>query len=234
MTTSVKLIATTQPENLEQFRTELGLDESEKLISYCARVSNPSNQSNFNTAEKLLGYCLKNKHWSIFEMVNLVFEVETTRDIGRQMLRHGFKYQEFSQRYADPTTSLGFVTREPRKQDPKNRQNSIMFNMYDSDDNLLRAEWMKDLNEVIDLAQRVYKKAIDAGIAKEQARVVLPEGLTVSRMYVNGYLRNWITYCAVRMKKGTQEEHREIAFQVWEILQRKYSFLSQADAKDLV
>ena len=186
----------------------LGVDE---FISYVARVSNPSNQNNKETSQKLLKYLIKNKHWSPFEMVHIVMEINTTRDIARQILRHrSFSFQEFSQRYADPTKDLGFVTREARLQDTKNRQNSI-----EVDDDALDSLWNNAQKEVLRKANLAYEWAIKNGIAKEQARAVLPEGLTVSRLYMAGSLRSWIHYCELRMGNGTQKEHREIARDAW-------------------
>ena len=177
------------------------------LIAFCARVSNPSNQYNMETAEKLIAYLIKWKHWSPFEMVNATLEIETPRDIARQILRHrSFTFQEFSQRYADPTKDLSFTFREPRLQDMKNRQNSI-----ETDDTVLRNAWVEVQGEVMSAAERAYKWAIDNGIAKEVARAVLPEGLTMSRMYVNGTLRSWIHYIETRTHISTQKEHREVA-----------------------
>ena len=179
----------------------------QELIAYCARVSNPSNQNNEATSEKLLSYLAKHKHWSPFEMVSACLEIETTRDIARQILRHrSFSFQEFSQRYADPTEDLGFVTREARLQDTKNRQNSIVV-----DDEQLQYEWEQKQKGVIAIAKRTYEWAIDNGIAKEQARAVLPEGLTESRMYMNGTLRSWIHFIELRSGNGTQKECQEVA-----------------------
>mgnify|MGYP000489345548 FL=1 len=179
----------------------------EHLIAYCARVSNPDNQNNSATSEKLIKYLVKNKHWSPLEMVNACLEIETTRDIGRQILRHrSFSFQEFSQRYADPTKDLDFVTREARLQDTKNRQNSI-----ETEDDILQNQWEMRQKSLIELSQETYNWAIEKGIAKEQARAVLPEGLTVSRMYMNGTLRSWVHYIELRSDNGTQKEHMEIA-----------------------
>jgi thymidylate synthase (FAD) len=176
-------------------------------IAYVARVSNPSNQNNNETAEKLVSYLIKHKHWSPLEMVDATLEIETTRDIARQILRHrSFVFQEFSQRYADPTKDLGFVTREARLQDTKNRQNSI-----DSDDVWLGENWYCIQYELLEKAKEAYNWAIENGIAKEQARAVLPEGLTVSRMYMKGSIRSWIHYIIIRSGIETQKEHREIA-----------------------
>jgi len=182
-------------------------EDVQELIAYCARVSNPSNQNNTETSTKLLHYLAKHKHWSPFEMVSACLEIETTRDIARQILRHrSFSFQEFSQRYADPTQDLEFVTRETRLQDPKNRQNSVVSN-----DELLHAQWEEYQNKVIDAAKTAYSWAVTRGIAKEQARAVLPEGLTMSRMYMNGTLRSWMHYIELRSANGTQKEHMDIA-----------------------
>lgn len=199
-----------------------GVNTADELIAYTARVSNPSNQVNNETSEKLLRYCVRNSHWSVFEMVNVVIEVETTRDIARQILRHrSFSFQEFSQRYADPTHDLGFITREARLQDTKNRQNSV-----DTDDDNLKLDWYNRQLFLIDIVKQQYKWAIDNGIAKEQARAVLPEGLTISRMYMNGTLRSWIHYCDLRMGNGTQKEHREVALSAWNNLSAYFKFLT--------
>ena len=176
-------------------------------MAFCARVSNPSNQLNTETSEKLIKYLIKNAHWSPLEMVSACLEIETTRDIARQILRHrSFSFQEFSQRYANPVKDLEFVTREARLQDPKNRQNSI-----ETTDTEIINRWNQKQNEVIDLAINAYNWAIESGIAKEQARSVLPEGNTVSRLYMNGTLRSWIHYIQLRAANGTQKEHMEIA-----------------------
>jgi len=185
----------------------------QKLITFCARVSNPDNQDNSETAEKLLSYLIKHQHWSPFEMVNVCLEIETTRDIARQILRHrSFSFQEFSQRYADPIKELSFVTREARLQDLTNRQNSV-----EVDDDLLEIEWEWAQKRVLWAVEKEYAWAIKKGIAKEQARAILPEGLTMSRMYMNGTLRSWIHYIQLRTDKSTQKEHRKIAL---ECLQR--------------
>lgn len=179
----------------------------QELIAYCARVSNPTNQQNNQVSDKLLSYLIKHKHWSPFEMVSVCLEIETTRDIARQLLRHrSFSFQEYSQRYADPTQDLDFVLRDARLQDPKNRQNSIETN-----DEWLKLQWEKAQQRVLVTAKESYRWAIDNGIAKEQARAVLPEGLTVSRLLVNGTLRSWIHYIELRSGNGTQLEHIEIA-----------------------
>lgn len=187
-----------------------------QMVAYCARVSNPSNQNNPQSAEKLVNYLIKNQHWSPLEMVSVCLEIETTRDIARQILRHrSFSFQEFSQRYADPTNDLSFVTREARLQDKKNRQNSI--ELTESDDSI-NYVWEAYQEVIIERCRQAYKWAIEAGIAKEQARAVLPEGLTMSRMYVNGTLRSWIHYCQLRMENGTQKEHIEIAKAVADVI----------------
>jgi len=200
----------------------VGINTAEDFISYTARVSNPSNQMNTETSEKLLKYCIRNKHWSIFEMINVVMQIDTTRDIARQILRHrSFSFQEFSQRYADPTQDLGFVTREARLQDTKNRQNSVEI-----DDPKLIMEWEARQQYLISIVKEQYQWAIENGIAKEQARAVLPEGLTVSRMYMNGTLRSWIHFCELRMGNGTQKEHREVATSAWNEITKYFKFLT--------
>jgi thymidylate synthase (FAD) len=191
-----------------------GLNDVQELIAFCARVSNPSNQFNMETSEKLIKYLIKHQHWSPLEMVSACLEIETTRDIARQILRHrSFSFQEFSQRYADPTKDLSFVLREARLQDEKNRQNSI-----ETDNLALQAFWQNQQKRVIDAAKEAYAWAIENGIAKEQARAVLPEGLTVSRMYMNGTLRSWIHYMELRAGIETQKEHREIALECAKII----------------
>lgn len=200
-----------------------GVGSADQFIAYAARVSNPSNQMNTETSEKLLRYCIKNKHFSIFEMVNVVMEIDTTRDIARQILRHrSFSFQEFSQRYADPTKDLGFVNREARLQDTKNRQNSI-----ETDNGGLKEYWDRIQENVIVTSRNAYEWAIENGIAKEQARAVLPEGLTRSRMYMNGTLRSWIHYCELRMENGTQKEHRKVAESAWNELTFLFKFLTE-------
>ena len=198
---------------------EMTVDE---FVAYVARVSNPSNQTNSLTATKLLKYLAKNKHWSPFEMVNVVMEINTTRDIARQILRHrSFFFQEFSQRYADPTSDLGFTTREARLQDTKNRQNSIEIGIDGWVDDRGRDKidtWNIMQELALNASKDAYKWAIENGIAKEQARAVLPEGLTNSRLYMNGTLRSWVHYCQLRMSNGTQKEHREIATDVWYLI----------------
>jgi thymidylate synthase (FAD) len=192
----------------------MGIDDAQELIAYCARVSNPANQFNTETAEKLIRYLVKHQHWSPLEMVSACIEITTTRDIARQILRHrSFSFQEFSQRYADPTAELdeAFVLREARFQDTKNRQNSVGFDMSDEEQKLLAYEWERAQKRVLYAVKKEYSWAIANGIAKEQARAVLPEGLTVSRMYMNGTLRSWVHYIELRSANGTQKEHMEIA-----------------------
>jgi thymidylate synthase (FAD) len=190
-----------------EFEAE-GLDNLQELIAYCAKVSNPSNQINKETSERLIKYLIKHQHWSPLEMVNATLEIETTRDIAHQIVRHrSFSFQEFSQRYADPTTMEDWYTmREARLQDTENRQNSI-----DTDDMELTIEWFKKQSEVQQASERAYQWAIDNGIAKEQARVVLPEGMTKTRLYMNGTIRSWVHYIELRGANGTQKEHMEIA-----------------------
>ena len=185
------------------------LNNCQDLIAFCARVSNPSNQMNTETSDKLINYLVTHKHWSPLEMASACLEITTTRDIARQILRHrSFSFQEFSQRYADPTKDLDFVTREARLQDTKNRQNSI-----EVDDRVLQDEWEEKQKMIIEMSKMAYTWAVDRGIAKEQARAVLPEGLTISKMYMNGTLRSWVHYIELRTEAGTQKEHREIAKQ---------------------
>ena len=189
------------------------------LIAYCARVSNPENQANTTTNEKLVKYLMKHKHWSPLEMVSACIEIETTRDIARQILRHrSFSFQEFSQRYADPTKDLSFEIREARLQDPKNRQNSIALDPEMDGHAVLQGTWKNRQQRVIDEALMAYKWAIDNGIAKEQARAVLPEGNTMSRMYVNGTLRSWVHYIELRGANGTQQEHMDIAHAIAKVI----------------
>jgi len=189
----------------------LGIDDAQELIAYCARVSNPSNQLNTETSEKLIRYLVKHQHWSPLEMVNACLEITTTRDIARQILRHrSFSFQEFSQRYADPTKDLSFVVREARLQDPKNRQNSVDLEPTIGNA-MLQDQWRDKQLELIALAKETYEWAVSKGIAKEQARAVLPEGNTVSRLYMNGTLRSWIHFISLRSGNGTQKEHQEIA-----------------------
>jgi thymidylate synthase (FAD) len=204
----VKLISYSQPDDAIM---NVGLTNAQELIAYCARVSNPANQLNTATSEKLIRYLVKHKHWSPLEMVSLCLEIETTRDIARQILRHrSFSFQEFSQRYADPTQHLEFTTREARLQDEKNRQNSVSLTEDESTLALIK-EWEAKQQALIQLAKETYQWAIQKGIAKEQARSVLPEGLTMSRLYMNGTLRSWVHYLELRAGHGTQKEHMDIA-----------------------
>jgi thymidylate synthase (FAD) len=207
----VKLVSYSQP--TDEFKT-MGIDDAQELIAYCARVSNPANQLNTETSDKLIRYLVKHQHWSPLEMVSACMEIVTTRDIARQILRHrSFSFQEFSQRYADPTAELdeAFVLREARFQDTKNRQNSLELDMDDEAQKQLAIEWERAQKRVLFSVKQEYSWAIKNGIAKEQARAVLPEGLTISRMYMNGTLRSWIHYMELRAANGTQKEHREIA-----------------------
>ena len=201
---NVRLLSHSQP--TEEFINQ-GIDDAQELVAYCARVSNPSNQLNTDTSEKLIKYLVKHQHWSPLEMVSACIEITTTRDIARQILRHrSFSFQEFSQRYADPTKDLDFVLRTARLQDTKNRQNSIETNDED-----LALWWDEAQQEVIALVRKHYARAIERGIAKEQARAILPEGNTVSRLYMNGTLRSWIHFIELRSANGTQKEHQEVA-----------------------
>ena len=200
----VRLISSSKP---SRGMYDEGLMDAQELIAFCARVSNPANQYNMDTAEKLIRYLVKHKHWSPLEMVSACLEIETTRDIARQILRHrSFSFQEFSQRYADPTKDLDFVIREARLQDTKNRQNSVL-----TEDRELQERWAAMQQRVIDEVKYAYKWAIENGIAKEQARAVLPEGNTVSRLYMNGTLRSWVHFIELRSGNGTQREHMEVA-----------------------
>jgi thymidylate synthase (FAD) len=202
----VRLISYTQP--VDEIKNQ-GINDALELVAFCARVSNPSNQYNSESAEKLVRYLVKHKHWSPLEMVDATLEIETTRDITHQIIRHrSFSFQEFSQRYADPTKDMQFVTREARLQDNKNRQNSI-----ETDNTDLKNWWLKAQLEVWGTADLVYREAINAGIAKEQARAVLPEGLTTSRIYMKGSIRSWLHYIEVRTDPSTQKEHREVALE---------------------
>ncbi|NDB81627.1 MAG: FAD-dependent thymidylate synthase [Alphaproteobacteria bacterium] len=202
---------------------ESDLYNIQDLVAYCARVSNPGNQSNTETSDRLLRYLIKNKHWSPFEMVSACLEITTTRDIARQILRHrSFSFQEFSQRYADPIKELSFVLREARLQDPKNRQNSTELD-YTKQDHRELARWFEDKqHELLKLVKEIYTTAIASGIAKEQARAIFPEGLTMSRMYVNGTLRSWIHYIELRSANGTQLEHMEIAKMCAEVISKVF------------
>ena len=200
-----------------------------ELVAFCARVSNPDNQMNSETSEKLIKYLMKHKHWSPLEMVSVCLEIETTRDIARQILRHrSFSFQEFSQRYADPTKDLEFEVREARMQDPKNRQNSIP-----TDDVELNNKWQELQKDIIRQTRYAYTWAVEHGIAKEQARAVLPEGNTKSRMYVNGTLRSWIHYIELRGANGTQVEHIDIANAVADVIAKIFPLAEEYKGKDI-
>jgi thymidylate synthase (FAD) len=212
----VQLVSYSQP-------SEYFAENMTELIAFCARVSNPSNQNNTDTSEKLIRYLIKHKHWSPLEMVSMCLEVVTTRDIARQILRHrSFSFQEFSQRYADPTKELDFVLREARLQDPKNRQNSI-----ECDNPALQAFWETQQKRVLDAAKGAYDWAIENGIAKEQARAVLPEGLTESRLYMNGTLRSWIHFIELRSANGTQKEHQLVAKECAKVIATVFPMASE-------
>ena len=218
----VKLVSYSTP--TDEFLNE-GIDNAQELVAFCARVSNPSNQINTETSEKLIKYLIKNAHWSPLEMVSACLEIETTRDIARQILRHrSFSFQEFSQRYANPVKDLEFVTREARLQDLKNRQNSI-----ENDDEEISNMWIEKQEHLINEARETYNWAIENGIAKEQARAVLPEGNTVSRMYMNGTLRSWIHYIELRSGNGTQKEHMEIAVACAEVITKIFPMSKNLD-----
>jgi thymidylate synthase (FAD) len=209
----VNLIGITEP-NMDY----TGCMTANELVAWAARVSNPSNQNNTATAPKLVQYLIKNQHWSPLEMVHVSMEIKTTRDIARQILRHrSFAFQEYSQRYADPTKDLGFITREARLQDAKNRQNSV-----EVDDEELNNNWMSVQDDVQNTAILAYNWAIKNGIAKEQARAVLPEGMTESTIIMAGSLRSWVHYCQLRMDKATQKEHRIVAEQCWNIISEEF------------
>jgi len=215
-----ELVCISQP--VKRMR-DLGIETANDLIAYTARVSNPSNQFNTMTGPKLVKYLIDHAHWSPLECVSLTIEIETTRDIARQILRHrSFSFQEFSQRYADPTQDLGFVTKETRLQDTKNRQNSI-----ENNDNQLDISWQAKQQQIIHESRLAYKWAIENGIAKEQARSVLPEGNTVSRLYAAGTLRSWYHYCQLRMANGTQKEHMMIAKECWGLIVEEFPILME-------
>jgi thymidylate synthase (FAD) len=221
---NVQLLSYSQP--TQEF-ADLGIADAQELIAYCARVSNPSNQLNTETSDKLIRYLVKHQHWSPLEMVSACIEITTTRDIARQILRHrSFSFQEFSQRYADPTKDLSFVLREARLQDPKNRQNSIS-----SDDSELQAWWDAKQKWIIEQSKIAYTEAIDKGIAKEQARAVLPEGLTESRLYMNGTLRSWIHFIELRSANGTQLEHQEVAIACAKVIAEIFPLATELLAK---
>ena len=217
---NVRLVSYSQP--TVEF-ADLGISDAQELIAYCARVSNPSNQFNTDTSERLIRYLVKHQHWSPLEMVSACCEITTTRDIARQILRHrSFSFQEFSQRYADPTQDLNFVLREARLQDTRNRQNSIA-----TDDAALQEAWEEWQQKVINKSKSAYEWAIRHGIAKEQARAVLPEGLTESRLYMNGTLRSWVHFIELRSGHGTQKEHMQIAHACAEVIAKVFPMASE-------
>ena len=221
----VRLISYSQP-SIEM--SESGLQNMQDLVAFCARVSNPGNQLNTETSEKLIEYLIKHQHWSPLELTSACLEVETTRDIARQILRHrSFSFSEFSQRYADPTKDLDFVIREARLQDTKNRQNSIELDPENDGQTIMAGAWRNKQQQLLDLAKETYQWAIDNGIAKEQARAVLPEGLTVSRLYMNGSLRSWIHYLQVRSGNGTQKEHMEIALECAKVIAKVFPMANE-------
>ena len=222
----VKLISYSKPSR-EMY--DEGLIDVQELVAFCARVSNPSNQFNTETSEKLIKYLIKHSHWSPLEMVSACLEIETTRDIARQILRHrSFSFQEFSQRYADPTKDLSFVLREARLQDEKNRQNSVELPATIAGQNLAE-EWRIRQKEILALVTKTYDWAIGQGIAKEQARAILPEGNTVSRLYMNGTLRSWIHFIELRSANGTQKEHQMVALECAKVIAEVFPL-----AKDIV
>jgi thymidylate synthase (FAD) len=221
---NVRLLSYSQP--TDEF-ADMGITDAQELIAYCARVSNPSNQLNTETSDKLIRYLVKHQHWSPLEMVSACLEIETTRDIARQILRHrSFSFQEFSQRYADPTKDLSFVVREARKQDPKNRQNSIALEPTIGDA-MLQDQWRAKQLELIALAKETYEWAVNKGIAKEQARSVLPEGNTLSKLYMNGTLRSWIHFIQLRSANGTQLEHQLVAKACAEVIAKIYPMATE-------
>ena len=217
-----KLISYSKPSEFTTYDKDMPKD-CQDLIAFCARVSNPSNQNNTETSEKLLKYLAKHKHWSPFEMVSACIEINTTRDIARQILRHrSFSFQEFSQRYANPVEELEFVLREARLQDKKNRQNSI-----ENTELALDIGWKRKQEEVIKICKEVYEWAIENDVAKEQARVVLPEGLTKSRLYMNGTIRSWIHFIELRSANGTQKECSEVAIACAEAISKIFPMIKE-------
>lgn len=229
MNVNVKLVSYSQP--TEEFKN-LGIEDAQDLIAYCARVSNPSNQLNTETSDKLIRYLIKNAHWSPLEMVSACMEITTTRDIARQILRHrSFSFQEFSQRYADPTKDLNFVVREARLQDLKNRQNSIELENT-VEHCVLQEEWVRKQQEVIIAAKNAYTWAVNNGIAKEQARAVLPEGLMESKLYLNGTIRSWIHFVELRSGNGTQKEHQLIALQCAKVIANVFPMATELVSND--
>jgi thymidylate synthase (FAD) len=224
----VKLVSYSQP--TKEF-AELGIDNAQELVAYCARVSNPSNQLNTETSAKLIKYLVKHQHWSPLEMASVCLEIETTRDIARQILRHrSFSFQEFSQRYA--VADLGWELKETRLQDTKNRQNSIELSGLTLTEQNLMAQWKNKQEQLIRDAEYAYDWAIENGIAKEQARAVLPEGLTVSRLYMNGTLRSWLHYIDLRSGPETQKEHRQVAQECARVIADVFPMMAEVIAKD--
>lgn len=222
---NVKLISHSKPSR-EMY--DEGLTDVQELVAFCARVSNPSNQFNLETSEKLIRYLIKHQHWSPLEMVSVCLEITTTRDIARQILRHrSFSFQEFSQRYADPTKDLDFVIREARLQDTKNRQNSVALDPMNDDDRRLAYQWEQMQQNIIDKVKEAYSWAVDHGIAKEQARAILPEGNTVSRLYMNGTLRSWIHFIQLRSANGTQKEHQLVALECAKVIATVFPMASE-------
>ena len=210
-----------------------GITDAQELIAYCARVSNPSNQFNTETSERLIRYLIRHQHWSPLEMVSACIEITTTRDIARQILRHrSFSFQEFSQRYADPTRDLAFEFREPRFQDTKNRQASVALDMRNPDHRELARLWHEKQQDVVRAAREAYTWAVNNGIAKEQARAVLPEGNTVSRLYMNGTLRSWIHFIELRSGHGTQQEHQEVARACAEVIAQVFPMAAEFVGED--
>jgi thymidylate synthase (FAD) len=226
----VRLVSSSAP--TAEF-ADAGIDNVQELIAFCARVSNPSNQLNTETSERVINYLVKHAHWSPLEMVSACVEITTTRDIARQILRHrSFAFQEFSQRYADPTTDLSFELREARLQDTKNRQNSVDLDMENSEHRELVRVWNEKQHAVIRAARDAYTWAVQNGIAKEQARAVLPEGNTVSRLYMNGTLRSWIHFIELRSGNGTQKEHQLVALACAEVIAHVFPMAAKLVAKD--
>jgi thymidylate synthase (FAD) len=226
----VRLVSSSAP--TAEF-ADAGIDNVQELIAFCARVSNPSNQLNTETSERLINYLVKHAHWSPLEMVSACVEITTTRDIARQILRHrSFAFQEFSQRYADPTTDLSFELREARLQDTKNRQNSVDLDMENVEHRELVRMWNEKQHAVIRAARDAYTWAVQNGIAKEQARAVLPEGNTVSRLYMNGTLRSWIHFIELRSGNGTQKEHQLVALACAEVIAHVFPMAAKLVAKD--
>ena len=220
----VRLVSYSRPS--EEF-SRLGIEDAQELIAFCARVSNPSNQFNSETSERLIRYLIRHQHWSPLEMVSACMEITTTRDIARQILRHrSFSFQEFSQRYANPVEDLNFVIREARLQDTGNRQNSVELDLRDPEQRELADLWTEKQQAVIRASREAYTWAVSNGIAKEQARCVLPEGNTESRLYMNGTLRSWVHYCELRMENGTQKEHADIAKEVASVISECFPMMN--------